>query len=39
MILASAFSDFLGNIWFAGLAFVLGVGAGWVLRGKYGSKI
>jgi hypothetical protein len=37
MILASAFSDFLGNIWFAGLALVLG--AGWVLRGKYGSKI
>jgi hypothetical protein len=31
-------SDFLGNLWFAGLVGVCGVIAGWFLRGKYGSK-
>ena len=36
---AGSWKKLLGNIWFAGLALVLGVGAGWVLRGKYGSKI
>jgi hypothetical protein len=37
MILAD-FSDFLGNLWFAGLLGVLGLGAGWFLCKKYGSK-
>ena len=32
------FSDFLGNLWFAGLLGVLGLGAGWFLCKKYGSK-
>jgi len=39
MIFASGFSDFLGNIWFAGLALVIGVAAGWLLRGKYGNRV
>ena len=37
MILAD-FSDFLGNLWFAGLAGVIGLGTGWFLCKKYGSK-
>jgi hypothetical protein len=37
MMLAD-FSDFLGNLWFAGLLGVLGLGAGWFLCKKYGSK-
>ena len=37
MILAN-FSDFLGNLWFAGLLGVIGLGAGWFLCKKYGSK-
>jgi hypothetical protein len=37
MILAD-FSDFLGNLWFAALLGVLGLGAGWFLCKKYGSK-
>ncbi len=38
MILAS-FSDFLGNIWFAGLVGVVGFVAGWYICKKYGHKL
>lgn len=38
MILASI-SDFLGNLWFALLLGAVGIGAGWFLCKKYGSKV
>jgi hypothetical protein len=36
--LLADFSSFLGSLWFALLLGAVGFGAGWVLRGKYGSK-
>ena len=37
MMLAD-FSDFLGNLWFAGLLGVIGFVAGWYICKKHGSK-
>ena len=37
MILAS-FDSFLGSLWFALLLGAVGLGAGWYLCKKYGSK-
>lgn len=37
MMLAD-FSSLLGSFWFALLLGAVGVGAGWILRGKYGNK-
>jgi hypothetical protein len=34
MMMLADFSSFLGSLWFAGLAFVVGLGAGYVLRSK-----
>jgi hypothetical protein len=36
--LANSFSDFLGNLWFAGLALLAGAIVGWFGCKKYGSK-
>jgi hypothetical protein len=38
MILADI-SDFLGNVFFALLLGVIGLGAGWFLCKKYGAKV
>lgn len=32
-------SSFLGNVFFALLMGVVGLGAGWILHKKYGNKI
>lgn len=34
MYLLADFSSFLGSLWFAGMMFAFGVGAGYWLRGK-----
>lgn len=34
MYILADFSSFLGSLWFAGMAFVVGVGAGYWLRSK-----
>jgi hypothetical protein len=36
--LASGFSDFLGNLWFAGMALLVGAIAGWFACKRFGSK-
>lgn len=38
MLTLASFSDFLGNLWFAGMALLVGFGIGWYARSKYGAK-
>jgi hypothetical protein len=38
MLTLASLSDFLGNLWFAGMALLLGVGLGWYGRSKYGAR-
>lgn len=37
-LIASSFSDFLGNVWFAGLCAAVAFVGGWIVAKKYGSK-
>jgi len=38
MLTLASFSEFLGNLWFAGMALLLGVGLGWYGRSKFGAR-
>lgn len=37
-IFASGFSDLLGNLWFAGMALLVGGIVGWFACKRFGSK-